>query len=549
MNNAVLAEQKPVISNILSSGGSMHVESVGVGRTATDSRVIYGTDSRFGREITVGPRYFITGVILIMVVGFVLRVWNLGRASLWTDEAFTAFRADAPFKQSLASLMATGNQTPVYFWVMRLVPHSTDTLLRLPSALLGLVGIGLMMLLVVRLYRDREMALWAGALLAVNPFHVWLSRTARPYSMLFVLALLITYFFLMLLRGNRSRAMWVGFTVSSMIAYTTHFTSVALPAAQYILFAFMLREKHKIFRRWIVAQAVAAGPALFWTYIVLRQPMKIASEWIPHPALRDIPLTLWNMTLGYDGVFKWYLVPGLMIATLGLVLGMGYAVNERRQNARNFLWFWVIVIGIVPVFLMSRFVVSIYVDRYFTVLLPGVLLLVMWGWMHYSRQVWRVALAILIASGMYTVLFSFYDGSYQRSDWRHTAEFVAQRYQPGDVILLERDNTLEVFDRYYRVDPLVVNSPVKSKIVLLSDTPDTTATEQSAARIWVVYRDPNEDVHRMGLMPDFNPFDPKLTPMGAWLAARRDEVIEQRSFNGVKILLVDPHLAPMAHSQ
>jgi len=415
--------------------------------------------------------------------------------------------------------------------------------------LLGLAGIGLMMLLVVRLYRDREMALWAGALLAVNPFHVWLSRTARPYSMLFVLALLISYFFLLLLRGSRSRAMWVGFTISSMVAYSTHFTAVALPAAQYILFAFMLRDKHKLFRRWIVAQAVAAAPALFWVYIVLRQPMKIASEWIPRPGLRDIPLTVWNLTLGYDGVFKWYMVPGLMIATLGLVLGMGYAVNERRQNTRNFLWFWVIVVAIVPVFLMSRYIVSIYVDRYFTVLLPGMLLLVIWGWRHYSRQVWRVALAVMIATGMYVVLFSFYDGSYRRSDWRQAADFVAERYQPGDVILLERDNTFEAFNHYYSVNPHVINSPVKSKIVLLAETPDTTTIEQTATRIWAVYRDPNEDVHRMGLMPDFDPFDPRLAPMGAWLNARREEVIEQRSVNGVRILLVDPHRQPMAQGQ
>ena len=56
----------------------------------------------------------------------------------------------------------------------------------------------MMIFMVVQLYQDREMALWAGALMAVNPFHVWLSRTARPYTMIFLLALLASYFFLML---------------------------------------------------------------------------------------------------------------------------------------------------------------------------------------------------------------------------------------------------------------------------------------------------------------------------------------------------------------
>ncbi|HVO70950.1 MAG TPA: glycosyltransferase family 39 protein [Aggregatilineaceae bacterium] len=549
MNDITFAGQREALSNFSPAGGTMHLESVGVGRTTVDSRVVYGADTRFGREVSVGPRYFIGGVILIMLVGFALRVWNLGGASLWTDEALTAVRADAPFRQSLASIMAAGNQSPLYFWAMRLVPHSTDMLLRLPSALMGLLGIGLMMLIVVRLYRDREMALWAGALLAVNPFHVWLSRTARPYSMLFVLGLLVSYFFLMLLRGNRTRAMWVGFTISSMVAYSTHFTTVALPAAQYVLFAFMLREKHGFFRRWIIAQAVAAAPALFWVYIVLRQPMAIASEWIPRPGLRDIPLTLWNMTLGYDGVFKWHMVPGLMVVTLGIVLGMGYALQERRTNRKNFLWLWLVVVPFFPIFIMSKYVVSIYVDRYFTVLLPGVLLLIIWGWMHYSRQVWRIALGIMVATGVYVVLFSFYDGSFRRADWRQAADYVAEQVQPGDAIMLDRDNALEAFSHYYGVNEHVLSSPTPCTIVLLSSTPDTAPIERNATRIWVVYHNPNEDVHRMGLMPDFDPFDPKLTPMGAWLSARRDEVVAQQSFHGVRVLLVDPHQPSMAQGQ
>jgi hypothetical protein len=37
--------------------------------------------------------------------------------------------------------------------------------------------------------------------------------------------------------------------------------------------------------------------------------------------------------------------------------------------------------------------------------------------------------------------------------------------------------------------------------------------------------------------------------MGAWLSARHDEVVEQRSFNGVRILLVDPHQSPMVQGK
>jgi uncharacterized membrane protein len=526
----------------------MRLLSVGVGQTAVGSRLTYGTQTRFGRAATVGPRYFMLGVVLIMTVALVLRTWNLGGASLWTDEALTAFRAQAPLQESLASIMATGNQTPVYFWSLRLFPNSTDALLRLPSALLGLLGIALTIFMVVQLYHDRELALWAGALLAVNPFHVWLSRTARPYTMIFVLALLASYFFLMLLNGHRSRAMWIGFAVTSTVAYVTHFTTVALLGAEFMIFVFVVRQQPKLMRRWVAAQAVAGIPVMAWVYYALRNPVGVASEWIPKPALRDVPLTLWNMALGYDGVFKWYMVPGLMIVTLGLVFGMGYAFADRKANRVNFYWFWLIVVPLVPVFLMSKFV-SIYVDRYFTVFLPALIMLVIWGWTRYSRQIWRPALMVIIVTSLYTVLFAFHDGSFRRDDWRYAALDVAQGYEPGDTIVLERDNTREAFMRYYygaeeNLSPAPVNAPTPP-VVLLADTPNMTPVERSSARLWVVYRNPNEDVHRMGEMPDFDPFDPTLSDMGKWLSTRRDQVIEQRVYNGVRVLLLDPE-QPMA---
>ncbi|MBN1565814.1 MAG: glycosyltransferase family 39 protein [Anaerolineae bacterium] len=519
----------------------MRLLTVGVGGTTAHSRrVAYGPQAGFGRATNVGPRYFISGIVLIMVVALVLRVWNLGEASLWTDEALTALRAQAPFNESLASLMAAGNQTPLYFWTLRLIPNSTETWLRLPSALLGLLGIGLTIFMVLRFYRDREMALWIGALLAVNPFHVWLSRTARPYAMLFVLALLVTYFFLQLQRGNRTRAIWIGLTLTSMVAYATHFTSAALFGAQFAVFAFTIRYKGAFVRRWMIAQIIAMIPALTWLYLAMQRPMSTAANWITQPTVNDLPLTIWNMTLGYDGVFSWKLFPALMVVTMGLILGIAYAFGERRRDHTTFYWVAVFGATLLPVFLISRYIVSFYVDRYFMVALPALLILVMQGWKkNAARRIWRGAMLILIVTGAYVVLFSFYDGSYKRADWRNAADYVAEHIQPGDAIMLERDNTREAFLRYYKTDEAVLNENPGAPIILLRNISDTTEVEQSAARVWVMYRNPNEDVHRMGVMPNFDPFDPTLSIMGEWLHLRRGQVIEQQFFNGVTILLVD----------
>jgi uncharacterized membrane protein len=491
---------------------------------------------------TIISFYFITSVLIVVATAAVLRLWSLGSASLWTDEAWTADRVHERLAQSLANIMAVHNHGPAYFLLLRVLPNSTEALLRLPSALLGLAGTALMIFIVARLYHDRERALWAGLLLAVNPFDVGLSRMARPYAMVFFLSLLVSFIFLRLMSSPRSRRLWAGFVIASMIAYATHYSTAALPATQYLVFVTMLRHKNRIFRRWVLAQAVAVAPTLLWVFVTLRHPVQAVTEWIPRPALHDIPLTLWNMLVGYDGTIKWPLVPGIVLVTLGLAFGVRAALRERTTDQKNLYWLWLIAATLIPVFIVSRFVISIYVDRYFTVCLPALLILTIEGWGRFPTRVRRLALGMIVVTSLYAVLFSFFSGSYRRADWQAVAHFVSGNVQPGDTIVVESPYINETFTYYYDAQNHQANPDPNVPIVLLSNTPDTTSLEQSATRLWIIYRNPNEDVHRLGEMPDFNPFDARLSPMGAWLNARRGEVSVYRKFRGVDVLVVTPHL-------
>jgi len=524
----------------------MHFQTVEAGQAVVRPRKVYGADARFGRRTTVTPVVFFGGALLIMIIGLVLRIWNLGEASLWTDEVLTAFRAQASFSDSLDSIIAAGNQTPGYYWTLRLFPTHTETLLRLPSVAWGVVGIALAMFVVRRYYHDRELALWVGALLAVNPFHVWLSRTARAYALVFFLSLVLTVLFLELLRGHRSRRVWVAFTLLTTAAFVTHYTLVALFAAEALVFVFAVRQQTRFFRQWIASQVVAAGPVLGWVYLSLHDPPAVKSHWIAVPSLRDVVVSLWNLALGYGGIAAWYLVPALVVVSVGLILGARYAIKSRWSDRTNFFWLCLIVGPLLPVYLMSRFLVSIYVDRYFMVFLPAVVLLVIVGWMRFAPRFWRLALGVVALTSLYLVVSAFADGSYRRADWREAADYVAGRVEAGDVILVERENTREAFARYYRVSDTFRSydeDVTLTNVYMLSDMPDTSALEEQAKRVWVIYRNPNEDVHRLGLMPDFDPYDPDLSAMGEWLNARKSQVLEQRAFNGMKILLLIPDRA------
>ncbi|MBN1201180.1 MAG: glycosyltransferase family 39 protein [Anaerolineae bacterium] len=483
------------------------------------------------QSTTARPRYFWAAAVLILLAGFGLRTWQLGSASLWLDEAVTDFWLNSPSDSFYSLILESGTELPLYFTLMRPLDIGTEALIRFPSVLFGVIGIALLMFVVLRLYDDPMLCLLAGALLAFNPYHIWLSRTARPYTLAFVGSLLASYFFLALLRGERSRANWIGFVLSSIAAYLTHYFAASLPLAQYILFAFILRGNRGFFRRWQVAQCVAVIPVFIWLIELIRQPaVSLGVGWIPRPGLHDIPLTLWNMTLGYDGSLAWYIVPGLAAAGIGLLTGLYYAVRERKANRINFYWFWLVVGPLLGAFVVSQ-VRPVYVDRYFMISLPAVILLTVEGWQHLPRNTWRVVLAgAVITGGAASTLITIHQGDDVKEDWRAAAAYVEQAQQSDDGCLTKSPLTLLSFLRYFDGD---------TECLWLAEGPAVAGEyEKPVRRVWAIMRNPNEDGHRQGVLADFDPLE-QDSLMTGWLLARRDRIVSQREFNGLAVLLVD----------
>lgn len=493
--------------------------------------------THYGTSAAVRPRHFLATFAVLLMAGMGMRLWNLGETSLWTDEVMSAYRAESTIQGSLQSIMHVGNQMPFYFFVLRAMPDGSDAMLRLPSAILGVSGIALLVLMVLRLYGSYELALWAGALLTFNPFHVWLSRTARFYTLVFVLAMLISYCFLLLLRGNRSHPVWYAFVGISMAAYMTHYTTLALPAAQLTVIVLARRkEDRQFFWQWGIAQCLAAVPVVVWLGILTQNPPEVGPQWVPVPGLRDIALTLWHLTIGIgcSTTRDWDAVLGRAAVAGALVSGIIYALHNQRHHRENLYWLALVSIPPVVVFTISTLGVSFYVDRYFTVLLPGLILLLTMSIQQLPRRLGQILLTAIVVTGAASIHTTFDRGDHEREDWYNVAAFIANHTSPSDGIVVDRMNVERAFLRYYPVSQS--GSPALARLEAI---PDTTLFEQSVECIWVVFRNPHEDVHRQGVMPPFDPFEQGHTPLGDWVFDRRDLVVMQREFNGVTVVLLD----------
>lgn len=489
------------------------------------------------------PRLFWLWAMLIVIAGAALRLYDLGGPNLWVDEVYTVTLVRASPGDMLVMVRDLGNQAPLYYLLLHAYPHDSDFALRSFSALMGVAGIAGMIWAVARLYRSSWLALGAGALLALNPYHIWLSRTARVYALAFVLALIASYAFLRLLAGARRRTHWVVFVLASMSGYVTHYFAAALAFAQYLVFGFLLRRKRALFRRWIGAQALAVIPLLLWiVYMLQAETVAAGLGWIRKPGLADLLLTLSAMTLGTGDTIPLLAVPGLITALVGLGAGLVYAARHYRAEPDLWYWFWLVVGTLALVFAVSLVVRPLYVDRYFVIILPALIVLMLrgWTWLAGPRRPYLAATAIALVclSGAAITLDVFRAGDHYKEDWRGVAEYVAADFQPGDGVLAGDPAEVIAFKRYF---PQAELPPYA-----WYDADDPLAISPFAepvTRVWVMTRTTaDEGAHQNEIAltrASAGPVPEKYTP--PWVQARRDRVLAEKQFNGLAVFLVDTH--------
>jgi len=398
----------------------------------------------------------------------------------------------------------------------------------------------LLMGVACHLYRDRSMALWVGALLAVSPFHVMLSRHARAYGLLFVLCLLASYTFLLLVRRKENdhapRWLWAVFTVSSLAAYLTHYSAGALGVAQLVYIALYRRGDRALQWRWVVAQTIASLPFVIWMGLLALNFESTYESGFTPPTLFNVPISFWNMVIGYDGAFVWWLLPGLISVAVGLLWGWRKAAQTWRDDPSHAYWLILTAVSVIPVVVIALTITPAYQDRYFTVFVPAIYLLLVWGWSQmptgrFGELVKHGGLTIILLTSLANSVLLFTEGDYQRADWASVNDVVSTNMAAGDGLLFERDHPEMVFDRYH-------TGADTSPRLLLQDTPQTADFEANTERIWVIYRNPLESFHRQGAMPAFDPLDPELNIVGAWLADRESQIIETWAYQGVTVVLV-----------
>ena len=361
--------------------------------------------------------------------GAILRLLFLGGESLWLDEAFSVTISRRGLLDLLRMVVRTDAHPPLYYLVLKLWMGfgSSETHVRLLSALFSIAAIPVMYAVAVALYGDRRIGLLSALILAISPFQIWYAQEARMYAMLTFLVLLSAYFYIRALQDGEPRD-WAGYSIATALALYTDNGAIWYLGVVALFYLLSLRSFPGRFLGWFVSNAGVVLMYMLWVPSLLWQTARVTENfWLPPPTFQTVLGTFLDFLS-----FNFPLVE-LGLLYMALILVWAYIVPGRDWQ-RRLLSLWLFLPLVISLSLSLR--QPIFLSRNLIIASLGFALLIASTiWRFRSRTATLVLLLPLVVMNLVSVVYNL--GWEQKEDWRAVARHVARATmkKPGGLVV------------------------------------------------------------------------------------------------------------------
>jgi len=390
--------------------------------------------------------------VLVLLAGAALRFATLDVQSLWYDEAVTAHLLQLHLGDLLRAIPDSESSPPLYYvlaWLWAQVAGLGEVGLRALPALFGTATIPVVWALARRVGGDRA-AMFAAALVAVNPMLVWFSQEARVYALLALLAACAALLWLRALEAPRPGRLLAWGAVAAL-ALATHYYAIFLVGPQALWL--VLRAPSPGTRAAALALPLAAAAALL--PLALDQRANDSASFINESGLaRRLAQVPKQFLVGYDAPLERLLAVASALALLAGVVGLVLVLLDRGAIARGARTDALRLTVTTAAALAVPIVLALagedhVVTRNLLAVLPLMLALAGAGLAAVasrSRPLALAATAAACALGLVAVGGVDLDARYQRDDWRGAARAIGTA--PGDRVVVAAPGSLAPL-RYY----------------------------------------------------------------------------------------------------
>lgn len=514
-------------------------------------------------------------ISFVILIGFSLRIFELGRTDLWFDEVSMFYVAKFITPASIKSISIYFTLPLLFTGIVRVWSFiSTDEFfLRFISVIFGTFSILGIYQLCKKLFKDQlnnNAAIISAALLAISPFHIHYSREFTPYSMFTFFAIYSSYFLLNSLESGLWKY-WSLYIITSFLCINLHWFGILLVLGQAIWCMFFRTNTQ--LKRFILSLSIISISCLpLFISGIMHMFYGFKSDvmyWI-RPGLSNPLLNiliLFNIfNIGFN-LNMFLFIVAFLAFTLFFLLGI---INFRKNpKSTSFLIIW-LFFPVILVLVGSIFI-PVFLHRYFIFCLPAYLILLALGIAECKMRNFVVIIILFIMlATTFISLKNYYNdvyplpesmfrpGVHENKDYKRAAFYIKDNYLKGDLIAhssLSTYDSIPFYQNCYKsrfsldyLGVLLDLSPFKGSHYsdiswIIEDYKNLDLKGSALLKKYLRYdvKDIASSYRRVWfILSDWEPviFDESCLELKKWLF-RNFKLIENKSFNGIDVYLFD----------
>ncbi len=393
----------------------------------------------------ITKKHIFSVLIIILLIGSLLRFYGLSNQSLRLDELYSWKSGNhETLFEAIKHAAAKDVHPPGYHIILYFLEKyigDTETILRLPSAISGVLSIFVIFLLGTRIYSYQE-ALISSALMAVLWCPIYYSQEVRPFSILLLFTMLATYYWIQMLKELNEKEkvsfyIICFYSMSAIISSYLHYFGLYLIFLQGLVIAlFFIRSRQRLFYILITYSLIICA-YLPWIPVMLQH----ASYKTPH----ILAPTRYAFIDYLQFLFNNSKVLTLIVLTFYLFLCVSNLYSVCRTKAytklKTFLLspdMWVILWLIVPfigVYIASKLSTPSLQNRNLIISLPAAYLLLSRSIVKLpvsSQNQRTIAVVIVVVFLLQLVFFQDYYSKPHKQQFREAANFIIKQDHLND---------------------------------------------------------------------------------------------------------------------
>ncbi len=407
-------------------------------------------------------------VFALIVVGCLVRLWNLDKEGLRLDESQSVWQAMHSMefigKYMVKNVHLPLHNTLLHFWIQFF--GSSEIAVRILAVIPGGLSLIAFYYLAKEYFEDFAKLKFALFLAVVSPFWVWFSREIRMYSLLALLSTLSYLFFIRILKYDNKRNYFFYFLVNLVGLYTHYYFSLVLLVK--VVFFFMsikstyfgVSNKAKVLLKLGIVATTLVALLSPWVYFLLSShgSGSLAPE-LGNPNAFDMFVSYFNFIFG----FQQEVVSSVILGLWPIVFLMGFVFLTKRHNPFNPLVMLSVLGTFLPVALIlfiSIYFKPIYLTRYLTPVTPMLYILIVWA-VYELKGRFRNLVVLVFGIGMVIALYLQLNDNRSpiREDYRTAVEFINTETTYRDIVLIAPPYNIYPFYYYYEGKATVQTLP------------------------------------------------------------------------------------------